>query len=291
MNRSGRFHGLHHKDQERNQVHNLIKPNRFGAGCLLTQPGVFHSRAELLDNGAIGHVQLLAIPQTNVSFQENIEIFEPYFGKIRIHAPHHFHHVNPCDPDLYSSGISDIKAHIESAMSQTLEAADRTGSKIIVLHAGRCQQGQRDEAIARFHNFLDMYPDPRYILESLPDLQRGPTYLGTTPNELKILGAGIIKGVCPDFPHLWCTSIVRNVPYLDLLEGMVPLDIKFSHLSGSPGPESDKQHLLFDDPDNRFNLTQIRSFLSAHDDLELSLEFAVDDPAVIIRQVTIGSEC
>lgn len=269
----------------------MIKPTQFGAGCLLTQPEVFSSRAELLDNGSIGHVQLLVIPQSDVRFQANIEVFEPYYGKIRIHAPHHFHQVNPCDPDLYSSGIPDIGDHIESAMSQTLEAADRTGSEIIVLHAGRYRHDQREEAIARFHNFLDLYPDPRYILESLPDLQRGPTYLGTTPDELEILGAGIVKGVCPDFPHLWCTSKVRDVPYLEILEGMARLGMKFSHLSGSPGPESDRQHLLFDDPDNMFNLGLLRSFLTVHKDLELSLEFAVDDPVVIMRQVTIGSEC
>lgn len=272
-------------------MHNLIQPTRFGAGCLITQPEIFPSRAELLDKGFIGHVQLLVIPQPNITFQANIEIFEPYCGKIRIHAPHHFHHVNPCDPDLYSSGIPDIKTHIESAMCQTLEAADRTGSEIIVLHAGRYQQDHKEEAIARFHNFLDLYPDPRYILESLPDLQRGPTYLGTTPDELKILGASIINGVCPDFPHLWCTSKVRNIPYQNILEGMAQLGMKFSHLSGSPGPESDRQHLLFDDPDNMFKLEQIRSFLTLHNDLELSLEFAVDDPDVIMRQVTIGSDC
>nr|WP_319538107.1 hypothetical protein [uncultured Methanospirillum sp.] len=272
-------------------VLSVIEPIRFGAGCLLTQPEVFPSRADLLDSGSIGHVQLMVIPQPESDFQTNIQPFESYKGKIRIHAPHHLQQVNPCEPDLFSSGIPDIKKHIEAAMSQTLEAADRTGSEIIVLHAGRYRHGHKDEAITRFQDFLNLYPDPRYILESLPDLQFGPAYLGVTPEELKVLGAGSIKGYCPDFPHLWCTSKVRGLPYQDLLDGMADLGMKFSHLSGSPGPESERQHLLFDDPDNRFSLGLIRSFLTDHQDLELSLEFADDDPAVIMWQVTIGSEC
>jgi len=270
---------------------NAVEPTRFGAGCLLTHPEIFPSRAYLLDRDLIGHVQLLVIPQSDSDFQITIEPFESYKGKIRIHAPHHFHQVNPCDPDLFSVGIPDIRTHMETAMSQTLEAADRTGSDIIVLHAGRYVQGHKEEAIARFHEFLDQYPDPRYIIESLPDLQFGPAYLGVTPEELKILGAGSIKGYCPDFPHLWCTSIVRGLHYEDLLDGMAALGMKFSHLSGSPGPESEQQHLLFDHPDNKFSLGLIRSFLTEHQDLELSLEFAVDDPVVIMRQVSIGSAC
>jgi hypothetical protein len=269
----------------------MIEATRFGAGCLLTQPEVFASRAEMLDSGSIGHVQLMVIPDTPNNFQNNIEPFESYPGKIRIHAPHHFQQVNPCDPDLFSLGIADICGHIETAMTQTFEAADRTCSRIIVIHAGRYQHGHKEEAIARFHEFLDKYPDPRYSLESLPDLQQGPAYLGTTPDELKILGADHINGYCPDFPHMWCTSKVRNIQYQDLLVGMDELGITFSHLSGSPGPEHERQHLLFDDPDNRFNLGLIRSFLLDHPNLELSLEFAVDDPAVIMRQVAIGSEC
>ncbi len=245
----------------------------------------------MLDNGSIGHVQLMVIPQSDQDFHKNIEPFETHKGKIRIHAPHHFQQVNPCDPDLFSSGIEDINRHIETAMYQTFEAADRTGSETIVIHAGRYRHGDKEEAIARFHTFLDQYPDPRYVLESLPDLQRGPVYLGTTPDELKILGAGTIKGYCPDFPHLWCTASVRGIPYQDLLKGMAALGMKFSHLSGSPGPDSDRQHLLFDDPNNKFSLGLIRSFLTEHNNLELSLEFAVDDPAVILRQVSIGSEC
>jgi hypothetical protein len=268
----------------------MIKTTRFGAGCLLSRPEVFESRVHMLEKGEIGHVQLMMIPESTLEFQQNIEVFESYTGKIRVHAPHHIQQVNPCAPDLFSAGISeDIQTHIEKAMNQTFEAADRTGSKIIVLHAGRYQRGHFNEAAARFHNFLDQFPDPRYILESLPGLQRGYAYLGTTPDELKILGGSRITGYCPDFPHLWCTSLARGIPYPDLLTDMGTLPLRFSHLSGSPGPQIDRQHLLFDDPENRFMVDLIRPFLQIHQELEISLEFAVDDPAVITRQITIAS--
>ncbi|MDD1728621.1 MAG: hypothetical protein LUQ50_06080 [Methanospirillum sp.] len=268
----------------------MINTTRFGAGCLLSHPEILPSRAALLESRTIGHVQLMMIPLTESMFQQNIEVFEPYAGKIRIHAPHHFQGVNPADPELFSNGISgDIHTHIETAMNQTLEAADHTGSEVIVIHAGRYEHGHRDEAVARFHDFLDRFPDPRYSLESLPDLQFGPAYLGTTPEELKLLGGSSIKGYCPDFPHLWCTSSAQGIIYQDLLDGMSTLPLSFSHLSGSPGPGSERQHLLFDDPDNQFTLPLIRKFLLDHQDLELSLEFAVDDPAVITRQVTLAS--
>ena len=73
------------------------------------------------------------------------------------------------------------RAYIEQAMNQTFEAADRTGSKIIVLHAGRYLPGDRENAVHTFHDFLDQYPDERYILENLPDLKTTPPFLGTSP--------------------------------------------------------------------------------------------------------------
>ena len=244
----------------------------------------------MLENHEIGHVQLMMIPDAQPAFEREIEVFEPYSGNIRIHAPHHTQRVNPCAPGLFTEGISGkVTDHIERAMYQTYEAADRTGSDIIVLHAGRYLPGEKAEAIAAFHDFLDRYPDTRYVLESLPDLTPGPRYLGITPDELHLLGGDIITGYCPDFPHLWCTSVANRVPFADILAGMDTLPIRFSHLSGSPGPQGEKQHLLFDDPDNRFCLDQIRSFIQNHPSLEISLEFGTDDTTIIRNQLRIIS--
>ena len=266
------------------------EPLRFGAGCLFSRPEVFESRANMLDTHEIGHVQLMMIPESELVFQNHIEVFETYSGKIRIHAPHHMQRVNPCAPELYSDrGPEDIKTHIETAINQTCEAADRTGSEIIVLHAGRYLPGDQENAISQFHDFLDQYYDKRFILESLPDLQRGYPYLGTTPEELIALGENTITGYCADFPHLWCTSLTKGIPYQEILDQMTTLPIRFTHLSGSPGPGEERQHLLFDDPDNRFGLDLITPFLMDHQDLEISLEFAVDDPSVIRTQLRIAS--
>lgn len=269
----------------------MIKYTRFGAGCLLSRPEVFLSRAEMLDNREIGHVQLMITPVPANIFQRNIETFEPYAGKIRIHAPHHTQGVNPCDPILYAGVINrDVHEHIEEAMVQTLEAADRTRSEIIILHAGRYQTSMKEEAINTFHSFIDQYPDNRYVIESLPNLQTGYQYLGITPDELKILGKDKITGYCPDFPHLWCTAQVLGIPYSEMLSGMSTLPLRFSHLSGSNGPYSDRQHLLFDDPENQFDHYSLSHFLNVHQDLEISLEFATDDPEVIRKQIRIASQ-
>ena len=71
---------------------------------------------------------------------------------------------------------------------------------------------------------------------------------------------------------------------------MSTLPLKFSHLSGTPGPLEDRQHLLLDDPDNGFKLDRIRPFLKDHSDLEISLEFPHDDPAIIRAQIQIVSD-
>ena len=268
----------------------LKKSVRLGAGCLFSQPDVFESRAHLIESQEIGHVQLMMIPTTEPSFRNQIEKFESYSGKIRIHAPHHMQQVNPCAPALYADAtIQDIHAHIEDAMAQTCEAADRTESKIIVLHAGRYLPGDKETAITQFHDFLDLYHDPRFILESLPDLQQGYPYLGTTPRELLILGSDRVAGYCADFPHLWCTAQSQQISYQDILYQLAQLPVQFTHLSGSPGPNEDRQHLLFDDPENRFDLDLIRPYLMENPDLEISLEFAVDDPEVIRTQLRIAS--
>lgn len=267
----------------------MTRKKRFGAGCLFSRPEVFDSRAQMLDASEIGHVQLMMIPVDPLDFRSAIEVFEPYRGCIRIHAPHHGQGINPCAPELYAEGRGNIAAFFDEAMAQTLEAADRTGSEIIVLHAGRYLPGQREEAITRFAEFLDRYPDRRYILESLPDLSPGPRYLGILPEELKLLGGVSISGYCADFPHLWCTSVAAGLAYQDILNQMFSLPVRFTHLSGSPGPHTDHQHLLLDDPDNAFSLEWIRPVLQGHPNLEISLEFGTDDPEVILNQIRIAS--
>jgi hypothetical protein len=266
----------------------MIQKNRIGAGALISRPDVFPSRAAMLEEGAAGHIQLMMIPLDTDEFQKNIEIVEPYAGKIRVHAPHHKQNINPCAPGLFLDPKS-AGNFIENAMNQTCEAADRTGSDIIVLHAGGYIPGNREEAIRTFHEFLDLYPDDRYILESLPILINEPLFLGVTPDELRTVGDGRINGFCADFPHLWCSSITHEIPYEDMLADMDKLPIRFSHLSGTPGPTLGRQHLLFTDPQNRFNLDLIIPFLMDHPNLEISLEFPHDDPAIIRSQIEIVS--
>lgn len=268
----------------------IPKQIHFGAGCLLRTPEVFPVWGEMLEQGEIGHVQLLTTPVASQDYSSHLEIFESYPGYIRVHAPHHVQGVNPCNPELFAQGRGDdLRNYIEEAMAQTSEAADRTGSEIIVLHAGRYRPEERSEAIATFHAFLDVYPDDRYILETLPDLKHGYRFLGITPGELRELAGQKITGFCLDFPHLWCTAQAQGIPYHQLLNEMGSLPLKFSHLSGSPGPGSDRQHLFFDDPQNAFDLPLLRSFLSNHPDLEISLEFATDDPDIIRQQIRIAS--
>lgn len=263
---------------------------RFGAGCLLRTPDIFPVWGEMLEQGEIGHVQLLITPVASQDFSPNLETFESYPGHIRVHAPHHIQGVNPCNPELFAQGRGEnVRSYIEEAMAQTSEAADRTGSEIIVLHAGRYRPGEREEAIATFHTFLDTYPDDRYILETLPGLRNGYRFLGTTPGDLKELAGQTITGFCLDFPHLWCTAQAHGTSYHQFLDEMACLPLKFSHLSGSPGPGSDRQHLFFDDPENAFDLPMLRSFLSSHPDLEISLEFATDDPDIIRQQIRIAT--
>ncbi|HWQ68320.1 MAG TPA: xylose isomerase [Methanospirillum sp.] len=259
-----------------------------GVGCLSCRPDILSTRTAMLDAGQAGHIQLLIIPGHPESTDQSLEICESYTGMIRIHAPHHLHQVNPCAPDLFPGKKPDSIAHyIEDAMALTCEAADRTASPVIVIHAGQYLPGTKNEAIFRFHEFLDTYQDPRFILESLPALVPGLPFLGTTPEELEQLGKHQIAGYCLDFPHLWCTAESTGSPIANLMEQMENLPICFSHLSGSPGADSEHQHLLFDDPENRYDLTIAHSFLSHHQNLEVSLEFATNDPDVIRDQIRI----
>ncbi len=255
---------------------------RFGAGCLSSSPSVFLNRMDMVREGVSVHTQLMIIPEERRVFENHLELYETCAGTIRIHAPHHTQHVNPCEPALYASGLTiPVTDHIEMAMEQTLEAADRTKSPFIVLHAGRYTKGTAPEAIARFHAFLDRYPDPRYILETLPILGCGHPLLGITPGELLTLANGKIRRFCHDLPHIFCTSQALGIPYEEFLSSFDAVPASFFHLSGTPGTGTAIQHLSLGDPGNMLPHAPAKAWFTRHPEIEVSVEIASDDPAVV----------
>ena len=263
--------------------------NRIGAGSLSTNPEVFKNRIYLFDDNVIGHTQLMIIPESDESLEQIIDL-NPDMPVI-IHAPHHCQYVNPCDKELFSPpGSADRDSFIEEAMNLTFHAADALDSDTIIFHAGRYRNGKKDEAIGLFHEFLDCYYEPRLTLELISHLRVEDPYLGVTPDELKILGSNKVKGFCIDFPHLFCTSCMIKKPYGDLLAEMKQFPIKYSHISGTPGPDTDDQHLLLDDPDNILPMAPIRTFLTDYPEMEIGLEIGTDDPSEVAMQVRLLSE-
>ncbi|TAJ45288.1 TIM barrel protein [Methanofollis fontis] len=259
---------------------------RIGAGVRSDDERTFPVLARMYEVGTIDHVQVQVIPEPAPLFHRHIERIADAGITIVIHAPHHAHGVNPCAPSAYDDRpAAEIQAWTESALAETLEAADITTADRIVLHTGRYLPGERAEAETTFAAFLDKHFDPRFILENLPSVYADYPLLGNTAEELVLLGGGRIRGYCLDFPHLYCTANYLHRPFAELLAPFADLPLRLFHLSNSRRGSITDEHLPLDHPDGGLDFTEVIPFIAQRPAIDVSLEYKQNDPAVYDEQV------
>ncbi len=262
----------------------------YNLGCTvrLDDPEALSLLAELHKEGAINHIQVQAVPLPRPLFQEHLTTVAAAGIPTVVHAPHHGHGVNPCAPAAYDDRpLNEIEAHIELAMSQTLEAADTLGTETIVLHAGRYEPGGRSAAVEAFSGFLDRHADPRFTLENLPSVYAGYPLLGNTAGELASLAGNKIARFCLDFPHLACTANYRRLSFAEELERFEALDVALHHLSNIRRGSITDEHLELDHPDGGLDLAAVFSRLRRHPAVPTTLEYKQDSLEVYARQVRV----
>ncbi len=244
--------------------------------------------AGLYKERAIDHIQVQAVPLSRPAFEEHLAAVAATGIPAVIHAPHHSHGVNPCAPAAYDDRpLTEIKDHIELAMTQTFEAADTLGAETIVLHAGRYLPGEHAAALNEFPRFLDCYFDPRITLENLPSVYAGYPLLGNDARELAALAGGRITRFCLDFPHLACTTNHRRLSFAEELERFESLDVTLHHLSNIRRGSITDEHLELDHPDGGLDLAAVFARLRQHKTIPTTLEYKQDSPAVYARQVRV----
>ena len=243
---------------------------------------------DLYERDLIDHIQVQAIPLPRQVFKRHLAAVAATGIPGVVHAPHHSHGVNPCAPAAYDDRPPrEIEAHIDLAMSQTLEAADTLGAETIVLHAGRYLPGEHAAALEGFSRFLDHHFDPRLTLENLPAVYAGYPLLGNTARELATLAGGKITQFCLDFPHLACTANHRGLKFAEELERFESLNVTHHHLSNIRRGSTLDEHLELDHPDGGLDLAAVFARLRRHNTVPTTLEYKQDVPAVYPGQVQV----
>jgi sugar phosphate isomerase/epimerase len=266
----------------------MERPYRIGAGVRSDDQKTFAALAAMHREGRIDHVQVQVVPGERAAFGRDMERIADAGVPIVIHAPHHGHGVNPCAPTAYDDRPpAEIERWVEEALALTVEAADVTGARQIVLHAGRHLPGRREEAETTFAAFLDDHFDPRIILENLPAVYAGYPLLGNTAEELLALAGGRVRGFCLDFAHLFCTTNFLGAPFATLLAPFGDLPIGLFHLSNSRRGSITDEHLPIDHPEGGLDFSTVIPFIAEHPAVETSLEYKENDPRLYAEQVPL----
>lgn len=240
----------------------------------------------LFGKGLLGHIQVQIVPGPASEVRTDVEKIAETAIPVVVHAPHHAHHVNPCAPGAFETRHPDqLEARIETAMAQTFEAADELEAPLIVLHAGRYEDGRRREAERTFASFLEQYRDGRIVLENLPPVYAGYRLLGNTAADLQRLAGPAGVRVCLDFAHLHCTAGYLHRSFAGLVGEFAPLDVALHHLSGSPARSVTDRHLTLDHPANGIDLATVAEAVRKRPGIGTTLELKEVDPQVFEGQV------
>jgi endonuclease IV len=272
----------------RTKYSKMQRPYLIGAGVRSDDIATFNTLSGMYDAGTIDHIQLMVIPEKHHTFKKRLETITTSNARIFLHAPHHGQGVNPCAPAAFDQRErAEIDKWIEDAMALTFEAADILGTPIIVLHAGRYEDGKKEEAFHCIREFLREYGDPRLILENLPEVYAGYHLLGSTAEELARIGTGLVNGYCLDFAHLYCTTNYLKLDYNNELEGFEKLPVRLHHLSNSERGSIKDQHLELDHPNGGLDFATVIGYIRRHPGVHTSLEYKNNNAEIYYEQLEV----
>ncbi len=253
------------------------RPCRVGCSAESPEHAIIGGLASLVRDGLADHLQVVIIPEHPHEFTRTLEVLGACDVPVIIHAPYHRHGLNPCAPYAFSDEPrATIDKNIETALQQTAEAADVTSSPYIVMHAGQYPKGTKPAAKDGFVSFMELYTDPRMILENLPAQFSGVPMLGTSAEELIMLGEPFVSGYCLDFAHLYCSSNFHSLDFVQEILAFGALPVRLHHLSSCSAGSVKDQHLPLDHPDAGLPPGPVIRRIRAHPDIPTSLEYKQD---------------
>lgn len=293
-----------------------------GAGVRSDDMETFNTLSTMYHAGLIDHIQVMLIPQEEKLFRKHLEVISSSGAYIIVHAPHHGQGVNPCAPAAFETrSPAEISAWIESAMSQTFEAADLLDTPSIVMHAGRYESGKtdttdsadstdtqntkntqniknikditdtKDTAISTLQEFLSVYRDPRIILENLPEVYANFHLLGSTADELVQISDGLVNGYCLDFAHLYCTTNYLHLSYAGELSKFGELSdshpVKLHHLSNSIKGSITDEHLELNHKNGGLDFDLVIGYIKKHPEIQTSLEYKHNNAEIYVEQLKV----
>ena len=279
-------------DTENRENTEMTRNYLIGAGVRSDDMGTFNTLSTMYHAGLIDHIQVMLIPQEDKLFRKHLEVISSSGAYIIVHAPHHGQGVNPCAPTAFETrSPAEISAWIESAMSQTFEAADLLDTPSIVMHAGRYESGKKDAAISTLQEFLSIYRDPRIILENLPEVYAGFHLLGSTADELVQISDGLVNGYCLDFAHLYCTTNFLHLSYARELSKFGDLSdshpVKLHHLSNSIKGSITDEHLELNHKNGGLDFDLVIGYIKKHPDIQTSLEYKQNNAEIYVEQLKV----
>jgi endonuclease IV len=265
-----------------------IRPYRIAAAVKAYDPDAFPIMARLARLSRLDGVQVYVKGPLAAGERSRLEDYASLSTKFVVHAPHHEDGVNPVEPTAPGAlAPNEGRLRLEAGMSAAIEAADLLSAARIVIHGGAVVHHDLEAACDAMAMFLDSWSDPRLILENLPAIHRDLVFVGTSAEDLRLLGGGRIRGYCLDLAHLFVASNYFGWNYADALAGFEDLNVVYQHLSNSPAGSVRDRHLPLDAPEGGVPFDQVMAWIRCHPANTTCLEYKKSTGGVYEAQLAV----
>jgi endonuclease IV len=202
--------------------------------------------------------EIMALQKNDYSFLKDFSL------PIVIHAEHQVYGTNIADSTKREFNLKSINF--------ARKIADSVNAKIIIVHPGVLEKGNKNCSIKNAINFLKEIDDDRIILENLPKEETFPVdgiSVGFTPLRMKKLLKQSGKGFCFDVNHAFWTRRNMKISY-KFIKKYIKLNPSHYHIGGQKFSED--YHTALDNSD--LNLKEILKYYPK--DAWITLETLVD---------------
>jgi endonuclease IV len=189
--------------------------------------------------------EIMALQKNDYSFLKDFSL------PIVIHAEHQVYGTNIADSTKREFNLKSINF--------ARKIADSVNAKIIIVHPGVLEKGNKNCSIKNAINFLKEIDDDRIILENLPKEETFPVAgisVGFTPLRMKKLLKQSGKGFCFDVNHAFWTRRKIKISY-SFIKKYLRLNPSHYHIGGQT-LKLKNQHTCFEDSD--INLKEILKY-------------------------------
>jgi endonuclease IV len=164
--------------------------------------------------------EIMAIQKNNYAFIKNFSL------PMVIHAEHQSYGVNIADSSKMEINLKSINF--------ARKIADSVNAKLIILHPGVLDKGNKNCSLKNTLNFLKEINDDRIILENLPKDEKFPVRGGSLGYNARIM-KNLLKesgqGFCFDVNHAFWTRKNKKITY-SFIKKYIELNPQHYHIGG-----------------------------------------------------------